>query len=121
MAAKVSVQGDRVKVRLPIMAPLLAFRGSFTVPLAHISDAAVRNPKQLDWGHKVMGLSSILSPVIAGTRRSGGQFSFWYAMTNRDVLVLELQDERYGKVVVSVDDPAGTVARIKEAQQSQPK
>jgi hypothetical protein len=117
MAAKVTIEGDTVKVRLPLMSPILAFRTSFRIPLAHVTDAYAKHPSQLDVGHRVLGFTSIPGVMIVGTRRSAGKFTFWYAMANREALVLELRDERYGRIVVNTGDPAGVAARVKEAAQ----
>src|SRR5690242_12550942 len=115
MAAKVQIDGDKVKIRLPLMAPVLAFRSSFTVSLGQIDDAYAKHPSQLHIGRRVLGFTSIPGVMLVGTRRSPGKFTFWYAMLNREALVLELHGGRYGQIVVTVDDAAGTAARIKEA------
>jgi hypothetical protein len=117
MAAKVTIHGDTVKVRLPLLAPILAFRTSFSIPLAHVTDAYAKHPSQMDVGRRVLGFTSIPGVMMVGTRRSAGKFTFWYAMANREALVLELRDERYGQIAVNVNDPAGVAARVKEAAQ----
>ncbi len=54
--------------------------------------------------------------VTAGTFHHQGDRVFWDVHDAAKAVVIRLTDERYDRLVVDVDDPARTVAAIRQAR-----
>ena len=51
--------------------------------------------------------------LTAGTFRKGGEKSYWLVARGREVLVIELDGERYDRLVLDVQDPHMAAAALK--------
>ena len=103
---------DRLIVKPIGMARLWAWSRGVDVPLTSIRDIGVSNVRKVPRGVRVPGtyLPRILT---AGTFRKGGQKSYWLVARGREVLVIELEDERYDRLVLDVQDPHMAAAALK--------
>lgn len=97
------VEGDRLKINLTFLEKLLAvqFNYAFEIPLTHIERVSTEKPSsRLQYrmpGTKILGL------LTAGTYYSDRGREFWYVTSDRHYLVLDLKDEFYQRVVLSLD------------------
>ena len=54
-------------------------------------------------------------PITAGTYYQEGELVFWDVHDPEKTVVIHLKDERYGRLVIEVEDPEATVAQVNEA------
>ena len=62
-------------------------------------------------GLKIAG-ADIPGVISAGTFYHHGKWVFWDVHNPESVIVIDLHDERYEKLIVEVADPADTVTRL---------
>ncbi|MFJ6566357.1 hypothetical protein ACIQNU_02975 [Streptomyces sp. NPDC091292] len=111
--ARIDITPDGIEVRVEGRPRLLGRWRPLVVPRAHLravyaDERAGGSFPGLRWG-----VSSYVPGVLAlGSFRSGGRLSFWDVRDPAHVIVVELADEKYARLVVEVDDPAATVAAI---------
>ena len=87
---------------------LLALKSRVEVPLEHIAgvDASVPEARQIWHGMKVG--SNLPGVVTAGRFLQNGEWAFWDVHDPDQAIAIRLHDEHYAKLVIEVDDPAGT-------------
>lgn len=110
-----SLVGDKLLIDLEWYEQLWAFTltKTFEIPLNHIKRATTEEP-QSSW-QEIRAPGTFLPGVIkAGTyyTRTGRQF--WYVTQDKNYLVLELQDEAFNKMVLTIDQSAAWVERINQ-------
>lgn len=113
--AKVHIEGDTLMVEMEGLDKLWALTSKLVIPLANVRGATsdpgiVKDPK----GIRASG-THVPGVVAVGTFKLDGERIFWNVHDAEKAVVVELDDERYARLVVEVDDPAATVALIEEA------
>ena len=115
--ATINVEGDKLVVTMEGADKLWALRSRLDIPLAHVSD--VRADATFARDHRYDGVKAggarIPGVLTAGTFRQHGDWVFWDLHDPDRAVVIDLTDERYARLVVGVDDPPTTVARIEAA------
>jgi hypothetical protein len=53
--------------------------------------------------------------VAAGSVRQEGDWAFWDVRDPERAVIIHLDDERFTRLVIEVDDPAATAATIRQA------
>ncbi len=99
------------------MEKLWAFRFGKTIeiPLRHISRVSTEAPP-FDWW-QIRAPGTYLPGVIkAGTYYTRSGREFWYARPHRGFLVLELEGERYKRVVLTPEDAANWAEKLQSAR-----
>ena len=95
---------------------LWSLRSHLTIPVAHVSkiyaDPGIANAW---WQGLRVGGTHIPGVITAGTFYHQGNWVFWDVHHPEKVVVIDLHDERYAKLIVEVADPAETVARLNAA------
>lgn len=96
---------------------LWSFRRKFVIPLAHVRGAtfdpgANHEPK----GLRAPGLA--IPGKWSGTFHRDGDTSFWNVSTPAQTVVIELTDERYDRLVLTVAEPRTIVDAINGALQA---
>ncbi|MGA8016640.1 MAG: hypothetical protein WCB85_12055 [Candidatus Dormiibacterota bacterium] len=93
----------------------LALKSRVEVPLEHIAgvDASVPEAHQIWHGMRVG--SNLPGVVTAGRFLQHGEWAFWDVHDPDRAIAVRLHDEHYAKLVIGVDDPAGTAAAISAA------
>ena len=119
-AAQVEVVGDSVLVRFPGASAFLAFKRPLEIPLAHIScvDRVSDGPEaQLQ---SFLGLGSWLPSVVGAPRfhHPGGRV-FWNVSDPANAIAMQLNHDRYARLVIDVADPDGTIATVRAALAAQ--
>jgi hypothetical protein len=113
---EVSVEGEKAVFTVLGWDKLWALRSRLEVPLAHIGDIHVDASPKMGWfqGLKVIG-ADLPNVFRAGTFYQDGGWVFWDVRHPDKVIVVELHDERFQKLVVEVADPAAEVDRLQRA------
>jgi hypothetical protein len=99
--ANVRIDGNELHIDLSLVDALLAFHGSFRIPLAHVKNAYVSNLEELE-------LRSRLAGVGLGYLKEAGIFTdpsgvlFCDVTGDRDFLVIDTRGERFPRIAVSL-------------------
>lgn len=89
-----------------------SLRRRLDVLVRDVVDIGVGRAADLPVGLRSPGTS--VPGYRAGMYGTGEQRSFWLARRAEDVLVIELRDRPLRRIVVEVDDPEATAARLRE-------
>ena len=97
---------------------LWSLTGSITIPWEHVR-GATHDPgmKHEPKGFRAPGLRS--GQKLAGTFHADGGRQFWNISGYENAVVIELKDEHFDRLIVSLDNPAECVARINEKAQAE--
>ena len=116
--AQVEITTDQLVIRLDRSDRLWSFRSQLEIPLDHVAGVEV-DPEQarLPWsGLPVRDPGSWAPGVLAaGSVRQEGEWAFWDVRDPERAVIVHLADERFARLVVEVDDPEATAARINQA------
>jgi hypothetical protein len=95
---------------------LWALKSQLRIPLAHVVGAAEAEGEAREWLHGMrLGGTHVPGVISAGRFYSQGKWVFWDVHHPAKAISIELRDENYGRLVIEADDPAGQIARIREA------
>lgn len=112
--ARITVEGQDLVVGIEGTDKLWTFRSHLTVPLAHV--ARIRHDpdevRATEWTGVKAGGARIPGHLAAGTFHQAGEWVFWDVHDPDSTVIVELHDERYGRLVVEVDDPGAVVAEV---------
>jgi hypothetical protein len=106
--ATVAIDGDAVNIKLDLIDSLLAFHGSFHIPLSHVTNAYVSDLEDLQLQYRLEGTN-------LGFLRSAGVFAnpqglIFVDVAHGDCLVIETRGERYPRIAVQPSDGADASA-----------
>ena len=108
--ATVTIENGTLNIKLSLMDSLLAFHGSFHIPLAHVTNAYVSDFEDLELQYDMKG-------VNFGIVKSVGVFAnpqglIFVDVGDGDCLVIETRGERYPRIAVQLarDRDANAVA-----------
>lgn len=99
---------------------LWAFRRRVKVKLENIKNAEARKPDRTEIirssnlgseGIRVLGIN-FLGVIKAGTFYEEGKWIFWDVRDNEKVVVIDLVNEKYNKMIIEVNDPVEAVRLI---------
>lgn len=98
---------------------LWALHSRLEIPLAHICDVHTDASPKMGWfqGLKVAG-ADIPNVFRAGTFYQDGGWVFWDVRHPDKVIVVELQDEHFKKLVIEVGDPEAETLMLKQAMKA---
>ena len=114
--AKASITEHGLRVKVGWFEALLAVQGSFELPIANLR-GATEDPKYLGQGE--VGLRSpgagIPGLLAAGKFRKNGQtiLSLW--RRGQEIVVVELLDSRWDRLILGCDDAKALVREITKA------
>jgi hypothetical protein len=113
---QVTIDGDRAVFEVEGWDRLWSLRSRLEIPLVHIKEAHPDPDPAMGWfqGLKLAG-TDVPNLFKAGTFLQEGGLMFWDVRHAERAMVVELDHERYRKLIVEVDDPSGTSARINDA------
>jgi hypothetical protein len=117
---KVEIQDDRLIARIQGLDRVLALTSELTIPLEHVKGAAVSPPEVLRRWRDVLRLhvpgTDLPYVVMAGSFLFlDGEHAFWDVHDPNRTVVIQLDHERFAKLVVEVEDPQATAAAINAA------
>ena len=113
---KIAVSSMMLLVEIEGLDRLWSFQRQLTIPMAHVRAATV-DPyiaRERSRGLRVGGVS-LPGVIKAGTYIEQGERSFWLVRNPDNVVVIELQDELYARLVLEVADPRAVVHAIARA------
>ena len=98
--AKVTIENGALDIQLSLVDSLLAFRGSFHIPLEHITNAYVSDLEDLDLEYRLTGINW-------GLVKSAGVFANPQGLIFVDVglgecLVIETRGESFPRIAVQL-------------------
>jgi len=113
--AHVRVDGDNLLVEIEGLDKLWAFKSRLEIPLTNVRGATadpgiVTEPK----GIRAPG-AHVPGVITAGTFHIDGERVFWDVHDASKAVVIELDDERYARLIIEVADPRATVTFIERA------
>lgn len=113
---QVKIDGDRVVFEVEGWDKLWSLRSRLEIPLAHVKGAHPDPDPAMGWfeGLKLVG-TGVPNLFKAGTFYQEGGLVFWDVRHPERALVVDLDHERYRKLVIEVDDPSTTAALINDA------
>jgi len=93
------------------------FTGSLEIPWSHVR-GATHDPgmKHEPKGWRGPGLR--VGQKLSGTFHADGERQFWNVNGYENAVVIELRDEDYTRLIISVDEPVESAARINERAQA---
>ena len=116
---KIAVSSTTLHVEIEGLDRLWSFQHQLTFPLAHVRSATV-DPyvgRERPRGLRFPGTS--FGALKAGTFVDGNERSFWLVRDPDSVVVIELQNESYARLVLEVADPRAVVHAITGASLSE--
>jgi len=102
--ASVKIVDDRLEINLSLTDQLLAFHGSFRIPLEHVTNAYVSDFEDLELQYKLQGTNfGFLKAAGVFANESG--LIFADVSGHGDCLVIETRGERFPRIAVEL--PSG--------------
>ena len=112
----VSVTDAELRVELTPFEQLMALRRSFAVPLRRVVAARVVPQGEAKSGRGFRSPGTHVSGRVAfGTWRFQNGTQFWAVRRADQVLVVDLRDDRFDRLVLEVPDVEGVAAELSEA------
>jgi hypothetical protein len=117
---RVEIQDDQLVARVQALDQVLALKSELSLPLAHVKGAAVSPPEvRRRWRNPLRAHvpgTDIPYLVMAGSFLFlDGEHAFWDVHDPDRTVVIELDHERFAKLVLEVEDPQATAAAINAA------
>lgn len=112
----ISIKGDRIHFDVEGIDQLWTLRSHLDFPLSHIRSVRVDPDAASGWWHglKLWG-SNIPGVLTAGTFYQEGGLVFYDVHNPDRTIVIELDHERYDRLIVEVEDPDKEQAKIDRA------
>lgn len=112
-----SITGNQLSIDLEWYEQLWAFtlNKTMSIPLDHIEKVTAEEP-QSTWA-ELRAPGTFLPGIIkAGTYYTRRGKEFWYVTKDKDYLTLELIDEPYIRIILTVDNNQAWIDRINQAK-----
>jgi len=115
---EVSIEIDKVVFEVQGWDQLWSFRSRLEIPLTHVNGAHIDPDPPMGWFDGVkLGGTGIPNIFKAGTFYQDGGLVFWDVRHQEKTIVVELNHERYQKLIIEVEDPQATVTLLNKAAQ----
>lgn len=113
---EISVVGDKAVFEVEGWDKLWSLKSRLEIPLAHIKGAHADREPAMGWfdGLKLIG-THIPRIFKAGTFYQEGDFVFWDVLNPEKTIVIELDHEHFGKLIIEVADPVAAVNLLESA------
>ncbi|HEY9749906.1 MAG TPA: hypothetical protein V6C63_14570 [Allocoleopsis sp.] len=115
---QVSIKNNNFCIELNFWEKLwsLQFNHTWQIPLHHIEQATttapVNNWQKLNWKEVKLPGTFVPGVIKAGTYYSDRGREFWYVTADQNYLTLELKDEFYQRVILTVEQNQRLVAQL---------
>ena len=114
---KLEISNGKLRIDLENLEKALAIRGGFEIPLENIVKAGTE-AQRTGWREIRAPGTHVPGAIKAGTYYTPRCKEFWY-VTDKGVLVLELENELYKRIILSVDGNQEWADRINKATSRQ--
>jgi len=113
---EITIEPDKVIFEVQGFDKVWSLRSQLSIPLSHIQSVYADPEPAMGWfnGLKVAG-AAIPNIFRAGTFYQEGEFVFWDVHEPANTIVIELEHERYKKLIIEVADPLEEVKKIRRA------
>ena len=113
---EISISGDKAVFEVEGWDKFWSLKSRLEIPLAHIKDAHYDPQPAMGWfdALKVAG-TSIPHIFRAGIFYQQGGLVFWDVHHPEKTIVIDLEHEHFGKLIVEVPSPHEAVRRLKSA------
>ena len=111
----VDIVGDHLELTVRGFDVVLALKKHLTVPLTHVTrvEVGVASEARERLRNSLRMPGTYLPGIVtAGSYVEHGRWMFWDVHSGEQAITIYITHERYDAVVVDVDDPAATVARL---------
>jgi hypothetical protein len=99
---KLNIHNNRLKITFSATEKILSLKDSFAIPLEHIAAITTAAPRT-GWSD-VRAPGTYLPGIIkAGTYYTRRGKEFWYVRRKKGYLILELKNEPYKRVILSIE------------------
>ncbi len=114
---RLSIEQDLLVIAVQGMDKLWSLRSRLEIPLAHVQGVSPADTESRGFfdGVRLMG-TYIPGLISAGTFYQDGGLVFWDVHDSANAIGIDLEHERYKRLVVEVDDPAAAMAMLKTAK-----
>ena len=111
---KLSIEEDKLQIKMNPLERVLCFRGYLRVPLDHITQVSA---KRLGWHSGQIRAPGTHIPFLlkAGTYYGKQGKEFWWVMVGKPSLIIELKDWDYNRIVLSSGNNETWARRIEQA------
>jgi hypothetical protein len=112
----IEVLGGKLRLTVSGLDIILAFKHHLEIPLEHVRSVVVgitpEAHEQLRQSQRIPG-TFLPGVVTAGSYVADGRWMFWDVhYSGAQAITISIAHERYEAIVVDVEDPAATVAKI---------
>ena len=113
---EVSIQEEKVVFEVKELDQLWSLQSRLEIPLTHIKAAHMDTHPAMGWfqGFKIAG-TDFPNIFKAGTFYQDGGLVFWDVHIPENTIVVDLNHERFQKLVIEVADPKAVVTLINDA------
>jgi len=112
----ITIEGDRIRFEVEGWDKLWALKSQLEIPIDHIDDVRADPEPARGWWHGFrMPGSQIPGVLTAGTFYQSDGAVFYDVHDPEGTIVLDLNHEHYKRLVIEVENPAASVARLREA------
>jgi hypothetical protein len=101
--ATVKIEADHIDIELSLLDRLLAFHGSFHIPLDHVINAYVSDFEDLELQYKLAG-TNLGMLKAAGIFANPAGLIFCDVTGRGDCLVIEARGERFPRIAVELPE-----------------
>jgi len=109
---EVRCEADRVIFEVLGFHKVWALRSRLVIPAAHILGARRAGDAVRGWkGWRLPG-TWIPGIITAGTFYRHGRSTFWDVSRGENAVVVDLENEKYHRLVIEVEDPDAVVSRL---------
>jgi hypothetical protein len=113
---EISIDGDRLHLEVEAWDKLWSFRSHLEFPLEHVTSVRTDTEAARGWWHGIRMLGTQVPGFLtAGTFYEQGGVVFYDVHDPDRTIVLELNHERFARLVVEVEDPAAAVKTVSAA------
>jgi hypothetical protein len=112
----ITIEGDKALFEVEGWDKLWSLRSLLEIPLSHIKGAHIDPHPAMGWFQGLkLGGTDVPNIFRAGTFYQEGDLVFWDVHHPEKTIVVELEHERYGKLIIEVEDSRAAVEIINRA------
>jgi len=113
---RISIEDGLVNFDVEGIDKLWSFKSRLTIPLTHILSVKIDTEAATGWWHglKLVG-TQVPGVLTAGTFYENGGIVFYDVHDPEKTIVLELEHERYQRLIVEVESPHATLRALEKA------
>ena len=113
---EIQVEGQRLVFVVQGWDKLWALKSRLEIPIAHVLGVRADPEPAMGWFQGVkLGGTDLPNLFKAGSFYQDGGMVFWDVRHPEDTLVIDLDHERYKKLVIEVADPGAALRLIEQA------